>query len=67
MEYKDKRGWRFEVRPGLHYKTYWTIHCYNPKKNLWWPWPCASWYGTKKEAEKVLKRYAKERGWQEIE
>lgn len=64
MRYKDKRGWLFEVRPG----TYgWTIYCYNPKKQLWWPWPCTCWYGSKKEAERALVRYAKERGWGEVE
>ncbi len=63
MRYKDKRGWLFEVRQGLHIAG-WTIYSFNPKKEKWWPWPCACWYETQKQAEKFLQRFARERDWQ---
>lgn len=63
MRYKDKRGFLFEVRHGSYG---WTTYCYNPKKNIWWPWPCCSWYRSQKEAEHQLLRYAKLRGWQKV-
>ena len=66
MQYKDGRGWLFEARQGAHISG-WSIHCYNPKKKLWYPWPCCSWYGSQKEVERQLLRYAKLRGWQKVE
>lgn len=65
MRYQDKRGWLFEVRQGEHILG-WSIHCYNPKKKLWWPWPCCSWYNSQKEAEQQLLREAKRCGWEEL-
>ncbi|MBQ9698247.1 MAG: hypothetical protein IJV46_06890 [Acidaminococcaceae bacterium] len=66
MRYKDYRGWLYEVRQGLHIAG-WTIHCFNPKKNKWWPWPCASWYEKQGQAERVLKKTAADRGWEKVE
>lgn len=63
LRYKDKRGFLFEVRHG-HYG--WTTYCYNPKKDIWWPWPCENWYLSEEEAAVSLMRYADKRGWVKV-
>ncbi len=61
MMYSDERGFLFIVKHG----TYgWTIYCFNPKKKIWWPWPCTSWFITKREAVLALMRHARKRSWQ---
>jgi hypothetical protein len=66
MKYKDKRERIYEVRQGNTLYPLWSIHCFNPLKNKWWPWPCASWYESKNLAERDLKRFAMKRGWEEV-
>lgn len=66
MRYKDDRDWLFEVRAGLGGSLY-SVYCHNPQKDKWSAWPCASWYGTFREAEKILKRYAVKRSWKAVE
>lgn len=62
MQYKDKRGWLFEVRQGAD-STEYSTYCYNPQKKKWSAWPCANWHGSKTDAEREMQRYAKKRGW----
>ncbi len=64
MRYQDKRGWLFEASQGNKH-VMWSIYCFNPKKKIWWAWPCANWYTTKEQAEKALARFTEKLGWQE--
>lgn len=66
MRYKDKRGWLFEVRRPEHSVLY-AICSYNPEKGKWRVWTVSNWYGNQKAAEKAAWRFAKERGWEEVE
>lgn len=65
-QYKDSRGWLYQVMPGLEGCAYkgWYLQ---PGMLSWRHMPQLPWRNTMKKAQADLDAYAKEKGWEEVE
>lgn len=67
-EYKDKRGWRYKVMPGIGPNAF-KARYLRPEKDANSCWKCYAklpWRNTFDEAQADLDGYAAEKGWTKV-
>lgn len=71
MRYKDKRGYLYEVRPGIG-ENQWKVFYWKPRKDGdlsvgWHGSRSFHWWPTQTQAEGELMSVVMARGWKEVE